>query len=175
MLNKLCFISFVSLFILANFAQDVEPEKHNKLEDLQLDLLEGQWRMQGSILGESVTYSLDSKWVLGHQFMLLHMCEISNPPQYEAFVYIGFDSSKGQYVVHWLDHFGGRPSLTLGYGKPHKSKIQFLFDYPSGQFRDTFTYDNHSNQWHFLIESKAGNGNWTVFADYQVQKKKLEN
>jgi hypothetical protein len=70
--------------------RETQPNGHAALMDILLDHLEGQWSMKGTLLGEPVEYALNVKWVLGHQFLLHEMRDVSNPPQYEAAVYIGF-------------------------------------------------------------------------------------
>jgi hypothetical protein len=44
--------------------------------------------------------------------------------QYEARVYIGYDSTSKNYVVHWIDMFGGRVSETLGHGTREGNSIK---------------------------------------------------
>jgi hypothetical protein len=168
MLKSICIFLFASVVSLGAIAQEPQQAQQQGLKDALLDELEGQWCMNGTLMGEPVEYNLDASWVLGHQFLLLEMREVSNPPQYEAAIFIGYDDSGDQYVVHWLDQFGAKPSATLGYGERDKNSIRLLFDYPSSQFRDTFTFDDDSGQWHFYIEAKKADGSWSEFADYTV-------
>ncbi len=127
MLKKLSIVLLTCLVVLAADAQETQPNEHAALMDILLDHLEGQWSMKGTLLGEPVEYALNVKWVFGHQFLLLEMRDVSNPPQYEAAVYIGFGPSHDQYVVHWLDRFGGKSSATLGYGQRDKDSIRLIF------------------------------------------------
>ncbi len=151
-------------------ADESQVEEQRAFEDKLLDELQGQWSMKGTILGEPVEYRLNGKWVLLHQFLLLEIWDTGKPLSYEAAVYIGFDSSRDRYVVHWLDGFGGKPSAILGYGRSTEDAIQLFFDYSSGQFRDTFTFERGSGKWRFYFEAQTTDGTWSEFADYWVER-----
>lgn len=90
-----------------------------------------------------------------HQFLRIEMDDDKTPSEYEAVIYIGFDDEKKSYVVHWIDVFGGRFSETLGYGKREGNKIVFSFDYPSGPFRNTFTWNETGKSWNFLMQART--------------------
>src|SRR5215510_6509117 len=89
----------------------------------------------------------------------------SSPACHEAMVFIGYDNTSKRYVVHWLDHFGGRFSETLGYGLRSGNSIKFVFEYPDGPFHNTFTWDEKTGGWNFLLQTKDKTGNWVVFAE----------
>lgn len=171
MLKTLSVVLLASLVVLPAPAQETETDGQEALADTLLDHIEGRWKMTGTLLGEPVEYTLSADWVLGHQFMLLNMQEVSDPPEYVAAIYIGFDPSRDQYVVHWLDQFGGKASSTLGFGTREEDTLRLRFDYPSRPFRDTFTFDRDSGGWHFNIESQGPDGSWSQFADYTVIRK----
>ncbi len=151
-------------------ADESQVEEQGVFEDKLLDELQGQWSMKGTILGESVEYRLNAEWVLLHQFLLLEIQDTGRPLSYEAAVYIGFDPSSDQYIVHWLDGFGGKPSVILGYGQSTEDAIQLFFNYSSGQFRDTFTFERGSGKWRFYFEAQTTDGTWSEFADYWIQR-----
>jgi hypothetical protein len=156
------------LVVQCAWGQDPQESVSQEVQDELLDELVGNWTMIGSIRGEPVTYSMKGTWVLGHQFVLLKMSDKAVPSQYEASVFIGKSRGDTTYVVHWLDSFGGEPSKILGYGERSDNKIVLTFQYPSGTFRDTFSYESGVKKWHFLIEAESENGAWDVFADYEV-------
>ena len=160
----------VVIFLHAAVVDESPVEEQRVFEDELLDELQGEWSMKGTLLGDPIEYRLRAKWVLQHQFLLLEIQDLSRPPSYEAAVYIGFDTSLDQYVVHWLDEFGGKPSAILGYGQSTEDAIQLFFDYSSGQFRDTFTFDRDSEKWRFYFEAQTMDGTWSVFADHCVQR-----
>jgi Protein of unknown function (DUF1579) len=159
-------ILFFCFTSITNILAQVE-----KFNDPLLDKLSGNWKMKGVVREDSVKYDTEGKWTLNHQFFLLHMRDINNPPGYEAMVYIGFNNNKKNYVVHWLDQFGGTYSETLGHGNSKGDSINILFNYPDGDFKDTFTYLANKNQWHFLLEDKNKDGTWQKFAEYILEKK----
>jgi hypothetical protein len=146
--------------------QEAEQGSPSPLDDPLLARLEGQWVMDGTLMGESVRYDLRANWVLKGQFLLLEMRDVAVPSEYEARIYIGWSAEKSRYVVHWLDPFGGEPSATLGFGSRDGNSIRLLFDYPSTPFRDVLTFDESKGVWRFLIESRDSGGEWAVFADY---------
>jgi len=169
-LNQKSFIPII-LFIFLNSITNALAQVE-KFDDPLLDNLSGNWNMNGVVREDSVEYKTEGKWTLNHQFFILHMRDINNPPGYEAMVYIGFNNDKKNYVVHWLDQFGGSYSETLGHGNSKGDSIKILFNYPDGDFKDSFTYSATKNQWHFLLEDKNENGEWQKFAEYILKKEK---
>lgn len=151
------------IFSLPVGAQETE----DSLQDPFLDDLAGTWIMTGHVMGDSVEYDADGKWVLGHQFLRLRMEDVSSPPEYVARAFIGYDSEAQEYVAHWLDSSGGRPSKTLGYGRKEGRAIEFSFDYPDGPFRTTFEQKTEE-RWHVLMRSKGDDGKWSTFAEYDM-------
>ena len=151
-------------------AQNPAPCNPETFSDPLLERLNGNWKGKGVVMGDSVTYRIEVGWELMHQFLLVHMTDISVPPQYEAKVYIGYDCPSERYVVHWLDNFGGRFSETLGYGTMNGAAIDFRFEYPDGPMINRFMYDAGNNSWRFYITSKNNNGAWISFGDLFLQK-----
>src|SRR5437660_12322907 len=96
------------------------------------------------------------------------MKETSDPSQYEAIVYIGYDNTSERYVAHWIDVFGGRFSETLGYGARDGNRIKFVFEYQDGPFHNTFTWNAEAKTWTFLMEQKDQTGKWKEFAVDQL-------
>lgn len=125
--------------------------------------------MVGHVMGDSVKYDADGKWVLNHQFLRFRMEDVNAPPEYVAHVYIGYDRTKNDYVAHWLDSSGGRPSKTLGYGEQDGTGITFSFEYPDGPFRTTFE-ENEDGTWHVLMRAKGDDGDWSTFAEYDMRR-----
>jgi len=161
-------LAFVCLgSIVTNHAWGQEPlDGRNRIfRDELLDKLVGSWKVTRKIRGQTVENSLRAEWVLNHQFLLVHMKDVANPPAYEAMVFIGYDNTSERYVVHWLDNFGGRFSETLGYGQRSGNSIKFVFEYPDGPFHNTFTWNEKTRGWNFLAQSKDKTGKWVVFAE----------
>ena len=138
--------------------------------DPLLDALVGEWTMKGKLAGEAVDYRMNASWVLGWSFLRLEIVERSDPPAYEALVFIGREQDGASYVAHWLDGFGGGTSRTLGSGSADDKTLTLNFEYPERPLRDTFTYHAGTNQWYVLIESRQGDGSWEVFAEYTLER-----
>ena len=112
-------------------------------------------------MGRPAHHDFDAAWVLNHQFLRMRQSE---PPDYEAIVFVGYDNTSERYVAHWLDVYGGRFSETLGYGTRTGNSIRFVFEYPDGPFRNTFTWKPETRAWQFVLESKNKQGQWVNFA-----------
>ncbi|MBI3448806.1 MAG: DUF1579 family protein [Acidobacteria bacterium] len=140
------------------------------VKDDLLDHLAGKWDLTRKIRGKSARNSVDAEWVLGHQFLEIHMTDAATPPEYEAKIFIGYDNASERYVAHWIDVFGGRFSETLGFGRRDGNSIRFVFEYPDGPFHNTFRWDPAANGWTCLLEQKDGAGRWTVFAEDTLRR-----
>jgi hypothetical protein len=139
-------------------------------QDDFLDNLAGDWKLTRKMRTQSVENSVKAEWVLNHQFLRVQMKDTSNPPNYEALVFIGYDNASERYVAHWMDVFGGRFSETLGYGKRSGNSIKFVFEYPDGPFNNTFTWNPETKGWVFLMEQKDQTGKWSVFAEDTLRR-----
>jgi hypothetical protein len=139
--------------------------------DSLLGHLVGQWQMSGTVRGHPASYTLDATRVLQGSFVELHMVDVNRPPVYEARVFIGVDSAKGQYIAHWLDRFGAAYSVPHATGSARGDSLWLDFPYPSGAFHDTFVYDRRTDAWYFRLEAADSTGGWGLFAEYQVRRR----
>jgi hypothetical protein len=139
--------------------------------DELLDNLVGDWKITRKFKTRTVENTAKTEWALNHQFLLIKMKDVNNPPQYEANVYIGYDHASDRYVAHWIDVFGGRFSETLGYGTRSGNSIKFVFEYPDGPFQNTFTWNPDKKSWTFLMQQKDQTGKWTLFAEDTLMRK----
>jgi hypothetical protein len=98
--------------------------------------------------------------------------ELGRDPETEARVFIGVDSARSQYVVHWLDRFGAAASIPHAIGTARGDTIMFTFPYRSGEFRDTFVYRRESDSWYFRLEAADPTEGWRLFAEYQVHRRR---
>lgn len=135
-----------------------------------LDQLVGIWDLSGEVRNQPVRERVYAQWVLGHHFMLVHRKQVDGP--YEAYTYIGYDAISERLVAHLVDTFGGRGSETLGYGIRTGDKIQFVFEYPTGPYHYTMSFDSKEKTWQFLLESKNTRGQWTTFSTQTLHRAK---
>jgi hypothetical protein len=141
-----------------------------QFQDSLFGRLAGSWTMTGPVHGQPATYALRAEWVLNHQFLRLEMRDVTEPPSYQAHVYIGYDNTSSRYVAHWLDAFGGRWSETLGYGQRSGTAVEFVFEYPDGPFHTTFTLDLQSGTWSVLMRDRGPDGSWREFGHWQLRR-----
>ena len=143
---------------------EIRPERPALLQ-----ALDGHWAMVGDVMGKPVEYDMEAFPTLQGMFTELHMNDVQRPSQYEARVFIGVD--KGQVIAHWMDSFGARYSVPHGSGQVGDDSIVFNIPYPSGEFRDTLTYDRDRGTWSLAIEAAKPDGSWAHFAAYEMKRK----
>ena len=167
-------ILLVSAALLSGFPTLQATAQQPTLEDKLLDALIGKWVLTGTIGKTSTTHDVDARWVLNHQFVQLH--EVSREklpadptkPQYEAIVLIGWDVEKKQYVVHWIDVFGGGFSLR-GSAEKTPSSIPIVFKSDTGNFYTTFDYDEKTKSWRWSMDNET-NGKRQEFARLTMRR-----
>ena len=149
----------------------LDGRRHPPLADPWLDRLVGEWTIERTIRGEHVRNAMEARWVLGHQFVQMHMIDVAEPPQYEAIVLIGRDEESGRYVAHWCDDFGAA-FAAVGRGERVGDAVEFRFEYPTGPFLTTFTWLAGEEGWRFLGEIPAKDGTRRTFADDHVLRRR---
>jgi len=142
------------------------------LKDPFLDNLVGDWsvaRKMGNC--RTIETAVRGEWVLKHQFIQLHYGPGEKAPEYEAFVFIGFDDVAKSYVCHWIDVFGGHYS-GVGRGRldPNLLGIEFRFDSKEGSLTNKFGFDPETKSWTSLIRQEE-NGQWKTFAEEKWTRK----
>ena len=136
-----------------------------------LDHLRGEWSMKGEVMKKAVAYAAKGEWVLQNQFCSFDMKDAAIPPTYEAILSIGIDSAHNEYVAHWLDSFGGAGARVVAVGPLSAEKIEIVYPYAEGRFRNLFKYDSNKDEWTLLIESEDKDSHWSVFAQYNILRK----
>lgn len=135
-----------------------------------LRALDGNWRMSGDVKGQQVSYSMRAASALQGTFTEMRMKDVQVPAQYEAVVFIGFDTTTQTIIAHWMDNHGPKYSIPHATGHISGDSIQLLFPYPSGNFRNTLTYNADSASWTFVLESAQPDGSWKHFARYEAKR-----
>lgn len=151
---------------------DVGQAQSPPLKDLFLDNFVGDWKVERSVRKKPVVQtSVHCEWVLNHQFVEFHYGAGDAKPEYEAFVFIGFDDAAKSYVCHWVDVFGATYS-AIGDGKLDDKllSIEFQFVPKDGELTNKFTFDPPTKTWTSLIR-QTEKGEWVTFAEEKWSKK----
>jgi len=146
----------------------------NQINDFRpsiLKQLDGEWIANGNVMGDDVEYILNVRPILNFTFSELHMTDAANPPQYEALVFIGYDTTSKKIISHWLDSFGPAFSIPHGIGFIDNNTIEFTIPYEEGPFRDRLTFNDRDKSWSLIIESSSDSISWNKFAEYIITKK----
>jgi hypothetical protein len=167
-------IAGVALLVLAlSFAPRglaAAPAAPPSADEAYLDQLLGRWDIVGTVLGKPVHYHARGERALDGGFLRLHMIDAAPRPTYVADVYIGYDKKKNDFIAHWLDRFGAPGARVVASGTRAGERLVIVFPYEEGAFRDTFTWDDAGHTWRLLLESQQANGEWSVFADFRLQR-----
>ena len=157
------------LLVLALLLLDVSAQPP-PLQDPFLDHFVGDWKVERNMGKRGVKQtSVHCEWVLKHQFIRFHYGANDGAPEYEAFVYIGFDDTAKNYVCHWMDVFGAKDS-ELGRGKIDDKLLAIDFKFGNGELTNKFTFDPQAKTWTSLIR-QIEKGEWVTFAEEKWTKK----
>jgi hypothetical protein len=155
------------LLLLFLFGAYAQPPP---LQDPFLDNFVGDWRVERDMGKRGLKQtSVHCQWVLKHQFMRFHYGAADAVPEYEAFVYIGFDDAAKNYVCHWMDVFGGKDS-ELGRGNVDDKLLSIDFKFGQGALTNKFTFDPQTKTWTSVIR-QIEKGEWKTFAEEKWTKK----
>ena len=147
-------------------------ERQKPFTDPLLDNLVGDWHVTRKLSGGHTTEnSLHVEWILNHQFLELHYRTLVSPPDFEAKVFIGYDSKAQHYVMHWLDVAGGTASKTLATGTLDEAAhtIYFQFYYPDRQLLNAFAFDPSSRTWTSVMREKS-KLQWALLAEDKITR-----
>ena len=124
-----------------------------------LDRITGRWVLEGTIAGKTTTHDVLASWVLNRQYVQLHEVSLEQDaqgrPAYEAFVYLTWEPSRGEYSCLWLDSTSnaGLSNGVLG----RRSRLVTSSD-SSSSTRTGAPSTRHS---HTTGRQTTGNGRWT--------------
>jgi hypothetical protein len=144
--------------------------------DALLDRLAGNWVLTGSANGTPTTHDVSADWVLGHHYLRIHEASreknADGEAAYEARVFVGRDPKANQYVLVWLDVFGGIAADSLGRATREGDTIPFVFKDSSGKesFHNTFTYDRRSDRWTWSLDNVT-DGKAAPFARFTLTRR----
>ena len=142
-----------------------------------LERLTGRWVLEGMIDGKKVTHDVVANWVLNGQYVQLHEKsrerDAQGRPEYEAFVYLTWEPSRGEYSCLWLDSTSntGLSNGVLGRAKPAGDELRLLFKYGNGSiFHTTFSYDRKADTWQWKMDGEE-KGKLVPFARVTLKHK----
>lgn len=135
-----------------------------------LKKLDGNWVATGDVMGKPVQYNVVTIPALQEQFTEISMNDVQSPSQYEARIFIGFDSNSNQVIAHWMDSFGAQYSIPHGTGSISENTIDFVVPYPDSSFRDRFVYYPENDTWILEITAQQADGSWKHFAKYSFKR-----
>lgn len=162
-------VVLASLLTVSGSSYAADSAESTPARPTLLKALDGKWTMVGDVMGKPVKYDMEASSTLQGAFTEVHMNDVQVPSQYEARVFIGVDKD-GQVIAHWLDSFGAKYSVPHGTGQIAGNTIVFSIPYPSGQFRDTLTYEPKKETWTLVIERAKPDGTWEHFAKYEITR-----
>lgn len=147
-------------------------------QDALLDLMTGQWVLQGTIAGKPTTHDLTVDWVLNHEYIRIQEAsrekDAKGRPAYEAIVFIGWDRKLSQYPCLWLDNTDGgglAAAQAIARGKRDGNQIVFLFNGEDGSAtHTTFVYDAASDSWQWIMDNEE-HGKMRPFARLTLKRK----
>lgn len=151
--------------------------KPQTFRDPLLDHMVGTWVLKGTIAGKQTTHDVKCGWVLGHQYVRFR--EVSREKnaagqaEYEAIVFIGWDTALGQYACLWLDNSGGGglTGQAIGHARRGGDEIAFLFRGQDGSlFHTTFAYNKSGDAWEWRMDGEKG-GKRQPFARVKLTRK----
>jgi hypothetical protein len=165
--------ALAAAFLLSSFAAAcivVHAAEHSLADEAYLEALRGPWIMTGVFGGKPITYRASGEPALKGAWLKLQMLDTASPPQYQAQVFIGYDSKAHDYIVHWLDQFGAAGARVVGTGVRKGQRLVVIFPYAEGAFRDTFTRNIQAGTWTLLLESQDRHGAWSTFVSYKLTR-----
>jgi hypothetical protein len=139
--------------------------------DAFLAQLAGEWELTGTTRGEAVHYVVHGHWILADAWLAWDMSDVKRPPGYQAQVLFSADPAAGDYVVHWIDQFGGAGARVVGSGRREGQTLIFSLPYAQGSFRDTVALAPDAASGTLLIEAQQPDGSWSTFGSYQMRRR----
>lgn len=142
-----------ALFLVSTAARAQQPTPQTAL----LDHLAGNWVAEGTFGDDPTVHDLSAAWVMNHQYLRLRVVSretgSDGKPDYEATIFIQWDSAAKQYRCAWIDT-AGISSDSLGNATSSANQIPFVFKTAQGVTHTTFTYNAQSGQWEIELASE---------------------
>lgn len=165
-----CLLGAVALCVSSPLGLIQSPEQ------VFLKKLTGKWVLRGKIGRNETTHDVDAKWVLNQGYVQIHETsrekDAKGKPQYEAIVYVSWDSKKSQFACLWLDITETSSFAPVGIGQlgSNGNQVQFLFGDSDDGIETTFSFDEQKKSWTWNIDNLQ-KGKKSTFARLVLTKK----
>ena len=116
------------LICISSFAQNAADTADRRFYDDPLDNLVGEWKVTSVAHGSSFSADIDAKWILNHQYLLIHLKSDEIIPwwgvEMEYYAYIGYNHRQNRYTVHGMS-IEGDEDLSEGFMYGHRDGNTF--------------------------------------------------
>ncbi len=173
-MNRICFLITAALITISSFGQNTEDTTDHRFHDDLLDHLVGEWNDTSTAHGSKFTSHVDVKWVLNHQYLLIHLKSNEVIPwwhvQMEYYEYIGYNHYQKRYTVHGMS-IEGDEDISEGFSYGYRSGNEFKTVAKFGadtSIVQRYTWEPTSNSWTIqsrpIIAGKEGD----IFLDMKL-------
>ncbi len=149
----------IAIFICTSLsAQNPIDTTDHRFHDDLLDHLVGNWIDSSVAHGSNFTSHVDVKWVLNHQYLLIHLKSNEVVPwwgvEMEYYEYIGYNHYQKRYTVHGMSIEGDEDlseGFSYGYRDGNEFKTVNKFNSDTSVVQ-RFTWQPETNKW--IIQSR---------------------
>ena len=170
------FLLITVLFTTSLFAQNLTDTTDKRFHDDLLDHLVGNWHDTAVAHGSTFTSEIDVRWVLNHQYLLIHLKSNEVIPwwsvEMEYYEYIGYNHYQKRYTVHGMSIEGDEDfSEGFGYGYRNGNEFKTINKFS----RDTsivqrYMWQSQNKTWCIQSTSEIKGKEGEVFLDMKLTK-----
>ncbi len=163
------------------WSQNTEDTTGNHFRDDLLDHLVGDWSDSSTAHGSAFTSNVDVRWVLNHQYLLIHLKSKELVPwwhtEMEYYQYIGYNHYQNRYTVHGMS-IEGDEDLSEGFcygyrtGNDFKTVAKFGADTNIVQH---FIWHPETNTWNIQSRPEINGKEGEIFLDMKLTAAKTNS
>lgn len=174
-------ISLCTLYLPKVSAQNMEDTTGNHFRDDLLDHLVGDWSDSSTAHGSAFTSNVDVRWVLNHQYLLIHLKSKEIVPwwhtEMEYYEYIGYNHYQNRYTIHGMSIEGDEDlseGFSYGYrdGNDFKTVAKFGADTNVVQH---LIWHPETNTWNFQSRPEINGKEGEIFLDMKLTTAKTSS
>jgi hypothetical protein len=176
-MKQIYFLLIAVLLYVPSFAQNVKDTIDGRFHDDLLNHLVGTWGVTSTAHGSAFTADLDAKWVLNHQYLLIHLKSHEIIPwwhvQMEYYEYIGYNHYQKRYTIHGMS-IEGDEDLSEGfcYGYRNGNEFKTVAKFGSDTLIvQRFTWEPVSGSWHIVSRPEIAGKEGEVFLEMKLVAK----